>query len=41
MVAKVSNVHHHELPSVGEAVNVSWRYDDCKILHLPSVDASL
>jgi putative spermidine/putrescine transport system ATP-binding protein len=41
MVAKVPNVQHYELPSVGEAVNVSWRYDDCKILHLSSAGASL
>ena len=41
MVAKVPNVQHHELPSVGEAVKVSWRHDDCKVLHLPSADASL
>jgi len=36
MVAKVPNVQHYELPSVGEAVKVSWRHDDCKVLHLPS-----
>jgi len=39
MVAKVPNVQHYELPSVGEAVKVSWRHDDCKVLHLPSAGA--
>jgi putative spermidine/putrescine transport system ATP-binding protein len=39
MVAKVPNVQHYELPSVGEAVNVTWRHDDCKVLHLPSAGA--
>ena len=41
MVAKVPNVKHYELPSVGEAVKVSWRHDDCKVLHLPSAGARL
>jgi putative spermidine/putrescine transport system ATP-binding protein len=40
MIAKVPNVQHYELPSVGEAVNVTWRHDDCKVLHLPSTAAS-
>ncbi len=39
MVAKVPNVQHYELPSIGQAVNVTWRHDDCKVLHLPSAGA--
>jgi putative spermidine/putrescine transport system ATP-binding protein len=39
MVAKVPNLQQYELPSVGEAVKVSWRHDDCKVLHLPSPGA--
>jgi len=41
MVAKVPNVQHYELPSIGETVKVSWRHDDCKVLHLPSAAARL
>jgi putative spermidine/putrescine transport system ATP-binding protein len=41
MIAKVPNVKQHELPSVGEDVKVSWRHDDCKVLHLPSGGARM
>jgi putative spermidine/putrescine transport system ATP-binding protein len=40
LVAKIPNTQHHELPSVGDAVTVSWRQDDCKILHLQPAAAS-
>ena len=40
IVAKVPNVQHYDLPSVGASVTVSWRHDDCKVLNQPTADAA-
>ena len=32
IVVKLPNTQHHNLPSQGSAIDVSWRHDDCKIL---------
>ena len=36
IVVKVPNTQHHDLPSVGESITVSWRHDDCKVLKRPT-----
>ena len=40
IVAKVPNLQHHDLPSVGDSVTVSWRHDDCKVLNQPIAGAN-
>ncbi|MEM5345426.1 ABC transporter ATP-binding protein [Paraburkholderia azotifigens] len=32
LVAKVPNTQRHALPSAGDAIEVAWHHDDCKIL---------
>jgi putative spermidine/putrescine transport system ATP-binding protein len=32
IIVKVPNSQHHDLPSLGSAIAVAWRHDDCKIL---------
>jgi len=32
IIVKVPNTQHHDLPSLGSAIAVAWRHDDCKIL---------